>query len=80
MDITGLNLFQKENPRVLEEVINFFPEKCPNWQWGPPGFLLSGYRVTCTEIKRRSVKLTTHCHLVQRSKMSEITTLYIFKA
>jgi len=51
MDITGPNLFQEENLRELEEVGNFFPEKRPDWQWGPPGFLLNVCRVTCPEIK-----------------------------
>jgi hypothetical protein len=51
MDITGPNLFQEENPMELEEVGNFFLEKRPDWQWGPPGCLVIGYRVTCPEIK-----------------------------
>jgi hypothetical protein len=44
---------------------------CPARLWGPPSLLYKGYQGPSPELKRgRGVTLTTHPHLVPRSRMS----------
>jgi hypothetical protein len=54
----------------------FLQPLCPDQLWGPPSLLSSGYRGSSPQgVKRgRGVMLTTHPHLVPRSRMSRSYT------
>jgi hypothetical protein len=51
----------------------FFTLQRPDWLWGPLSLLSNGYRWFFPRGKSsRGMKLTTHLHLVPRSKMVEL--------
>jgi hypothetical protein len=41
----------------------------PDLFWGPPRILFNGYQSLSLEVNGRGLKLTTHLHLVPRSRM-----------
>jgi hypothetical protein len=58
--------------RSLAEAKGFLLQSLsPDQLWGPPSFLSNGYRGSCPpDVKNsRGVRLTTHPHLVQRSRI-----------
>jgi len=61
MSVCGLFLAQARDPSP----------KHPDWLWGPPNLLFSGYQGFFSRTDRREysghgIKLTTHLHLVLR--------------
>jgi hypothetical protein len=58
-------------PEDNSERYEFKLSLCPDRLWGPPSLLYSGYRGSFPGLKRSpGMTLTTHPHLMPRSKMS----------
>jgi hypothetical protein len=59
--------------RFMARVNNLSSLHCPDWLWGLPTFLASGYEgFFSLEIKLLGLKLTIHFHLLSRSRMVDL--------
>jgi len=54
--------------------------KCPDWLWGLPILLFSGYQCSFLEVHGQGMKLTIHLHLLPRIRMSGAVPLLLIYA